>query len=252
MWPRCARTMRCSGAARSWARSRASGSPASWPPSFGITCFSAADSAICPYLLSGPQPKSNWRGRCDVARQRRFKDPPASLFSKGDWITASSGIDKRHFDDRLYLAAVHADPAKGVRHASLLAQVEHRLEESVETTLDAEETCEPRNLGLDRRAVENEHIRHEHAIGRTVMGVVERAHRMRQSVDRAEALLEGRGPHCRRAHHMRARFEVAAVHHRLWQVGKDEPHTLHRDAFGHRMVVRRTIGLEAVRKRVHS
>ena len=43
------------------------------------------------------------------------------------------------------------------------------------------------------------------------MGVVERAHRMRQRVDRAKPFLERGRAHRRGRHHVGARLEVAAV-----------------------------------------
>ena len=68
------------------------------------------------------------------------------------------------------------------------------------------------------------------------MGVVERADRMRQRMDGAEALLEGGGAHRRRAHHVGARLDIVAVGNGLRQVVEDEPHALDGDAVGHRVV----------------
>ena len=71
------------------------------------------------------------------------------------------------------------------------------------------------------------------------MGVVERANRMRQRMDRAERLLEGGGAHGGGRHHVRARLEIAAVPVGADQVLLDQPHALHRDAVGERMIERR-------------
>ena len=63
-------------------------------------------------------------------------------------------------------------------------------EEPVEPARDAEIAGQPLNLRLDGRAIEDEHIGHVHRIGHAVMGVIERADRMGQRVNGAEAFLE--------------------------------------------------------------
>ena len=68
------------------------------------------------------------------------------------------------------------------------------------------------------------------------MGVVERADGMAQGVDGAEALLERRGAHRRRAHHVAARVDVVGVGRDPGQLLDHQPHAFHRDAVGHRVI----------------
>ena len=73
---------------------------------------------------------------------------------------------------------------------------------------------------------------------------------MGQRMDRAEALLERRRAHRRRAHQVAAGLDVVGVRHDLRQVLEDEPHALDRDAVGDRVIAGRAIGLEAMRQGV--
>ena len=84
------------------------------------------------------------------------------------------------------------------------------------------------------------------------MGMIERADRMGQRVDGAEPLLEGRGPHRRRAHHMRARLEIVPIGHGLRQILENEPHALDRDAVCHRVIAHGAIGFETMGERIHA
>ena len=191
--------------------------------------------------------------RCsDVAFQRGVEDLAAPLLGQRNGIAAGGRIVQRHFDDGIDAAAVDAKSLQIVGNAGLLAQIEHGREEAIEPAGNAEIAGEPLDLRLDRRAVEDEHIGHEHAVGRAVMGVVEGADRMRQRVDRAEALLEGGGAHRRRAHHVGARLDIVAIGHGLGQVHEDEPHALDGNALGHGVVARGAIGFEAMGQRVHA
>src|SRR6185436_5577475 len=134
-----------------------------------------------------------------VALQRGVEDLAAPLLGQRDGIAACGRILKRHFHDGIDAAAVDTKSLQVVGHAGLLAQIEHGSEKAVESAWNAEIAGEPLDLRLDRWAVEDEYIGHEGAVGRAVMGVVEGADRVRQSVDRAEALLKCSSPHRRRA-----------------------------------------------------
>ena len=117
-------------------------------------------------------------------------------------------------DISVELWVVDLQAGQRMRHAEILAQRQHPVEEGRKARLQAEIGGEPLDLVLDGLAVEDQHIGHEHRVGQAVMGVVERADRMRQRVDRAEPLLEGGGAHGGRRHHVGARFEIGAVRDR--------------------------------------
>ena len=68
-------------------------------------------------------------------------------------------------------------------------------------------------LSSMRAAIPREHVRHDDGVGQPVMRVEIRRARMAQAVHRAEAFLERGRAHRRRDHHVRARFDVAAVAH---------------------------------------
>ena len=83
-----------------------------------------------------------------------------------------------------------------------------------------------------------------------MVGVVDRADRVRQGVDRAKPFLERRRAHRRRAHHVGAGDQVLPVLHRRRQRFLDEAHAFKRDAVGERVIARRAIGFEAVGERI--
>ena len=129
---------------------------------------------------------------------------------------------------------------------------EHPFEKRLERGGQPEigrQTLDPR---LDRGAVEDEHIGHEHGVGHAVVGPVQRTDGMRERVDRAEALLERRRAHRGGGHQHRARLDVGAGLHRARQIVLDEPHALDRDAVGERMEARGAIGFETMRQRIHA
>ena len=101
-------------------------------------------------------------------------------------------------------------------------------------------------------AVELQHRRHHHRIRHAVMRIVDSTNRMREGVDRTEPLLEGRGTHGRRRHHVGAGLDVGAVVIGARQELLDQPHAFERDALAHGVVEGRGIGFEAMRERVHA
>ncbi|MCY1535914.1 hypothetical protein D9M68_713410 [compost metagenome] len=66
-----------------------------------------------------------------------------------------------------------------------------------------------------------------------MVGVVQRAERVRQGVHGAEATLEGGGAHARRHQHLQTRFDIRPLGHRTRQVLLHQAHALQGDAFGH-------------------
>src|SRR5262249_10226087 len=158
------------------------------------------------------------RGSRNVASERGVEQLAAPLLGEGNGIATGGWVDQRHFDDSVGLSAVDAKPLEVLRGPRLSAQGQHRIEGAGEPSADAEEARKAVDLRFDRLTVEHEHIRHEHAVGRAVMGIVERAKWMREGMDCAKALLKGCGAHRRGAHHMGARLEIAAVGHGLRQV----------------------------------
>ena len=228
----------------------------------GVSCRCKADTPLADHQVDA---ESNQHNRQDYRKDHRLAPLPAlyaaaatsplsaasnifrlpSLVS-GTGLPPAVGSTSDISTIVSTLAAVDLQPAEIVRNAGLLAEIEHGSEKAVEAAVDAEKAGETLDLRLDGRAVEDQHIGHEHAVGHAVMGVVERADRMRQRVDGAEALLEGGRAHRRRAHHVGAGFEIVAVRHRLRQVLEHEPHALDGNALGHRMIARRAIGLEAM------
>src|SRR6185437_9059837 len=105
------------------------------------------------------------RSRGDIAFERSLEEFPASLFSQGNRIATRGRVDHGHLDDGVDLAAVNLEPAEILRHSGLFAEIEDRGEESVEAVFDFEEASETFDLRFDRSAIEDEHVRHEHAIG---------------------------------------------------------------------------------------
>ena len=139
---------------------------------------------------------------------------------------------------RSNLRVVHLQAGQRVRDADLGAQLQHPGEERVERRRQAEVGGEARDPVLDGRPVEDQHVGHEHRVGEPVVRVVERAHRVRERVDGAQRLLERGGAHGGRRHHVRARLQVAALLVGARQVLLDEPHALHGDAVGQRVIDR--------------
>ena len=76
-------------------------------------------------------------------------------------------------------------------------------------------------------------------------GVAERVHR-------PQPLLEGRGAHRRRAHHVGARLEVSGLGDGGREVLPHQPQAFERDALAHRVVVGGAISLEAMGEGVHA
>ena len=75
-----------------------------------------------------------------------------------------------------------------------------------------------------------------------------RTDRVAHGVDRAQPLLERRGAHRRRAHHVGAGLEVGAIGIGTRQVLLDQPHPLERDTLAHRVVMRAGEGLDTMGK----
>jgi hypothetical protein len=88
---------------------------------------------------------------------------------------------------------------------------------------------------LDRLSVEGQHIGREYRIRKAVMGVVERADRVREGVDRTEPLLERGRAGERRRHHVGARLEIAAVRDRAREILFHQPGAFERDAVRERV-----------------
>ena len=200
---------------------------------------------------------SSRRTRQEACQSRpssaRLKIVRAARLSNGTGLPPAVGSFGAISHDHVELGVVdirgpRACAARRSPRAARSTQSMKRMEARLQPDIGRE----PLDLVLDGGAVEHEHVGHEHAVGQPVMGVVERADRMRQRVDGAEPLLERGRAHRRRRHHVRARFEVVAVLHGRRQVFLDQPHALDRDAVGERVIERRAIGLEAMRERVHA
>ena len=84
------------------------------------------------------------------------------------------------------------------------------------------------------------------------MGIIDRADRMAQRMDGAEALLEGGRAHHRGNQHMRPGREVRAVLYGGWQPLLDQAHAFQRHAIGHRVKAPRAIGFKVVRQCIHA
>ena len=153
-------------------------------------------------------------------------------------VAAGRGVDGRHLGHRFEPRVVDADAVQGVRDAEVAAEAQGEVEEAREAALDPEPGGQPVDLVPERLAVEIEDVGHEDRVRQPVVGVVERAHGMRQRVDGAEALLERRCTHRSGAHHVSTRLDVVGVGDHLGQVLEHQPHALDGDAVGQRMISR--------------
>ena len=91
---------------------------------------------------------------------------------------------------------------------------------------------------LDRRAIEVEDVWHHACVRGAMVGVVHRADRVAECVDRAQAFLKGDCPHGRGRHHVRAGHEIRTVSVRAQQILVHQTHALECDALTHGVVVR--------------
>ena len=168
-------------------------------------------------------------------------------------IAAGRRIDGGHLGELVEMAFLDAELGQGMRDADLAAEVEAPLHEAVEGRVaQAEPARQPLDLLVDGGAVELQHIGHGDGVGEAVVGVEHGAHRMRQRMDGAQALLEGGRAHLRGGQHVAPRLDVAAVLDGAREVLLHQPHALDGDAFGIGVIARRAIGLEAMDEGVHA
>ena len=102
------------------------------------------------------------------------------------------------------------------------------------------------------RPVEVQHVGHHDGIGRAVMGVVDRADRMRSEWIAPSPFWNAAAP-IAAADIMCARASRSLPLARpCGRFSKHQPHAFQRDAVGHRVVARRAVGFQAVRERIHA
>jgi len=117
--------------------------------------------------------------------------------------------------------------------------------------LQIEVAPDPRGLVRDGGAIEAQNVRHEDGVGQPVMRIVDRADRVASANGwRPAPFWKATAPMLAATAIWARADEVLAVGDRRRQVLLDEAHALERDAFGHRMVGRGTVGLEIVGERV--
>ena len=135
----------------------------------------------------------------------------------------------------------------------IFPQGHNPVQHSIEITArQVERAGNVRDLVGDGFPVAHHYVGEDDAVGETMVRIVSCADGVRHRMDRAEPFLESRGSHRRRREHVGASFQVATVSDGAWQIGVDDLDALQRHAVGERMKGFHTIGLEAVRQRIHA
>jgi len=117
-------------------------------------------------------------------------------------IAATARVLQCPGDDALDIGVLDTERDQSLGNAERRVLLINEIAEAVKSTSDIEIPCCLFDHPFDRRSVELQHRWHADRIGCAVVGVVDRADRVRQRVDRAEPLLERRRAHRGGRHHM--------------------------------------------------
>ena len=140
-----------------------------------------------------------------------------------------------------------------MRNTQVGTQIQHPVQHAIEVLLlQTQIASGARYFLFDHRAVGLQHIGHDNRVQQPVVGVIDSAEAVGNSMNTTQTTLEGNRTHARGDLHLQAGLDVIALLGRARQEVLDQTHAFQRDAFRHRVVDRRTEGFQVVRQRIHT